>query len=133
MKLVLKEVSDLERFLKAMNIPDEVCTELCDGDEEEVVGKMSSFLLEKGLTWSSLKRGLIENNEMIALERVCLLENVVFEGITSRQHSLKKLDHYYVIAGDHVEGMKETISLDHISRFTKAKLTFAWQGMCDYM
>ena len=130
MKLVLKEVSDLERFSKAMNIPDEVCTGLCDGDEEEVVGKMSSFLLEKGLTWSSLKRGLIENNEMIALERVCLLENVVFEGITSRQHSL---DHYYVITGDHVEGMKETISLEHISRFTKAKLTFAWQGMCDYM
>ena len=130
MKLVLKEVSDLERFSKAMNIPNEVCTKLCDDDEEEVVGKMSSFLLEKGLMWSSLKRGLIENNEMIALERVCLFENVVFEGITSRQNSLKKLAHYYVIEGDHVEGMKETISLDC---FTKAKLTFAWQGMCDYM
>ena len=85
MKLVLKEVSDLERFSKAMNIPDEVCTELCDGDEEEVVGKMSSFLLEKGLTWSCLRSGLTENNEhsnesvfwkMLSL-KVLLLDSIV--------------------------------------------------------
>ena len=82
---MLKEVSDLQWFSKSMNIPAEVSIELCDGDREEVVGKMSSFLLEKGLTWTSLKRGLTESNEIIAVERVCHLETIVFEGITSRQ------------------------------------------------
>ena len=82
---MLKEVSDLEWFSKSMNVPDEVSIELCDGNREEVVGKMSSFLLEKGLTWTSLKKGLTESNERVAMEQVCHLETIIFEGITSRQ------------------------------------------------
>ena len=82
---MLKEVSDLEWFSKSMNIPDEVSIELCDANREEVVGKMSSFLLEKGLTWTSLKKGLTESNERVAMEQVCRLETIIFEGSTSRQ------------------------------------------------
>ena len=79
--MVLKEVSDLQSVTKQMGIPEDISSELWEGDREEVVGKVSSFLLEKGLTWKDLKEAVIKSKELLAVELVTLMEQYICEGI----------------------------------------------------
>ena len=76
--MVLEEVSDLQSVTKQMGIPEDISSELW---EEEVVGKVSSFLLEKGLTWKDLKEAVIKSKELLAVELVTLMEQYICEGI----------------------------------------------------
>ena len=79
--MVLKEVSDLQSVAKEMEVPEDISSELWEGDREEVVGKVSSFFLEKGLTWKDLKEAVIKSKELLAVELVTLMEQYICEGI----------------------------------------------------
>ena len=79
--MVLKEVSDLQSVAKEMEVPEDISSELWEGGREEVVGKVSSFLLEKGLTWKDLKEAVIKRKELLAVELVTLMEQYICEGI----------------------------------------------------
>ena len=45
------------------------------------MGKVSSFFLEKGLTWKDLREAVIKSKEPLAVELVTLMEQYICEGI----------------------------------------------------
>ena len=79
--MVLKEVSDLRSVAKEMTVPEDISSDLWEGDREEVVGKVSSFFLAKGLTWKNLREAVIKSKELLAVELVTLMEQYICEGI----------------------------------------------------
>ena len=73
---VFKKVIYLDRVSNAFGMSPEAMS----GDEEERLGKVSNFFLEKKLTWKHLRKLLIRHNEMQAVKFVDLMEEYVREG-----------------------------------------------------
>ncbi|CAI8033920.1 hypothetical protein GBAR_LOCUS19121 [Geodia barretti] len=72
---VFKKVIYLDRVSNAFGMSPEAMS----GDEEERLGKVSNFFLEKKLTWKHLRKLLIRHNEMQAVQFVDLMEQYVRE------------------------------------------------------
>ena len=73
---LFKKVIYLDKVSNAFGMSPEAMS----GDEEERLGKVSNFFLEKKLTWKHLRKLLIRHNEMQAVEFVYLMEEYVREG-----------------------------------------------------
>ena len=79
---LITEVKDMEKFIKAVNIPEELHIKLLKCDKEEVFGEVSAFCVKSGHTWKYLRELLVEIDENRAVEVISLMEQYICAGLS---------------------------------------------------
>ena len=70
---VLSKVRDLKHFTKKVYMPEDLSREIFNSQAKDIVGKVSSFCLERKPSWNYLEEILIKCDEMEAVNITQLL------------------------------------------------------------